>query len=170
MNPAFHAIVAATLSASACAQGQALVGPRHTTYRGKDAAYRVGALPPSWRKVRIGDVQIAFHHERGGAIAASGRCGERDDAPLDVLVNHLIMGLDRRREISREPITLDGRRALRAQLTGELDGVTVAMELVVLNKDGCTYDLQLVADPAVFAARRQDFAGFLAGFAHLQGR
>lgn len=147
-----------------------MIGPRHTTYRGKDAAYRVGALPSPWRKVGIGDVQLAFHHDRGGAIAAGGHCAQRDDAPLDVLVNHLVMGLSQRREISREPLVLDGRHALRAQLTGALDGVTVAMELVVLNKDGCTYDLQLVSDPAVFAARRQDFAGFLQGFAHLPRR
>jgi hypothetical protein len=133
-------------------------------YRRGAVAYRVGPLPAAWERVSVGRLNLVFRHREGGTLAVNATCPHREDAPLHVLTNHLLFGIEAQREKSRTPITLDGRAGLRTRLTGELDGVPIEMELVVLKKDGCAYDLQLVTSPQRFAARQPDFDGFLRGF------
>ncbi len=124
-----------------------------------------GPLPAAWREVRRGAESVAFHHGGGGTIAVDTTCEDADDVPLDVSTNHLLIGIEERREHGRARLTVDGRRALRTRVDGVLDGVRVAMDLVVVKKDGCTWDLVLVAAPEVFERRRPEFDRFLAAFA-----
>lgn len=135
------------------------------TYRDGAIAFRIGVLPPGWRRVRVEGSQLAFHHGGGGTILANATCAPGDDVSLDVLTNHLLFGIADRREESRQRFALDGREALRTRLAGTLDGVPVALDLVVLKKDGCTYDLGLAAAPAVYPLRQADFERFFHGFA-----
>ena len=134
-------------------------------YRDHDVSFRTGVLAPSWQRVRTGQGSVAFHHAAGGVIQAAASCSARDDLPLDVLANHLLIGFEDRREAPRERFVLDGRTALRTSLTATLDGAPCALELVILKKDRCVYDLELVASRRVFADRRADFDRFVAGFA-----
>ena len=134
-------------------------------YREGSVAFRIGALPPEWRRVRVADGQLAFHHDAGGTILAHATCEAHGDASLDVLTNHLLFGIEEARERSRTPLSLDGRRALRTRVDGALDGVPIALDLVVLKKDSCTYDLELASSPEVFVRRQADFERFFTGFA-----
>jgi hypothetical protein len=138
-----------------------------TLYRDGHLAFRIGALPSEWRRVQVADGQLAFHHDGGGTILAHATCEARGDASLDVLTNHLLFGIEDPRERSRTPLSLDGRRALRTRVDGALDGVPVALDLVVLKKDSCTYDLELASSPEVFAHRQADFERFFIGFARV---
>jgi len=136
-----------------------------TVYRDGPVVFRIGALPGAWKRVQVADGQLAFHHADGGTIMAHATCEDRADVSLDVLTNHLLFGIDQRRELPRSPLSLDGRQGLRTRLVGTLDGVAVALELVVLKKDGCTYDFQLASSPQAFALRQPDFERFVQGFA-----
>ena len=129
------------------------------------AVLRTAALPsPAWIRVGVDGTTIALHHPRGGSIAASLSCDAVDeDAPLDVLVNHLLLQLEAPIEHGRRRIVLDGREAIRAGIGVRLDGVAVELDLVVLKKDGCVVDAQLAAAPAALAALRPDFDRFVAG-------
>lgn len=133
-------------------------------YRRGQVAYRLGALPPQWQAKSWKGADVIFRHRHGGTIATSSQCPCGEDVPLSVLTNHLLFGIEIRKEWSRTPFTLDGRAALRTRLTGELDGVPIELDLVVLKKDGCAYDLQLIAGAQQFAARQRDFEGLLRGF------
>jgi hypothetical protein len=126
--------------------------------------YQVAPLPAGWQAVRSDAELRAFHHVEGGTIAAHGSCGDGDDVSLQVLTNHLLFGIEDRHEQSRVPLVVDGRAALRTRLDGTLDGVRVAMDLVVIKKNGCTYDLLLIAPPAQWARRQPAFERFIAGF------
>jgi hypothetical protein len=126
--------------------------------------YHVATLPPAWRQIRADADGWSWHHSDGGTIASTRTCDRADDVPLDVLTNHLLIGVVERHESARVASVVDGRAALRTQLVAKLDGVRVAMDLVVLKKDGCTYDLMLLTPPALAAARVADFDRFLAGF------
>ncbi|MFO0577684.1 MAG: hypothetical protein U1A78_27070 [Polyangia bacterium] len=133
-------------------------------YRRGAVTYRIGALPPPWKRIGLRGPDLVFRHPEGGTIATSAQCPCREDVPLHVLTNHLLFGVEAQKEHARAPLTLDGRGALRTQLGGELDGVPIEMDLVVLKKDGCSYDLQLVASPQHIAARRPDFEALVRGF------
>jgi hypothetical protein len=52
-------------------------------------------------------------------------------------------------------------------VAGKLDGVPVEMDLVVLKKDGCTFDLTYTAAPDRFEDRREDFRRFVREFRKL---
>ena len=136
-------------------------------YRDGAIAFRIGALPVRWQRVQVSGGQLAFHHAEGGTILAHASCEPRDDASLNVLTKHLLFGIEQRREEAATPLSMDGRQALRTRLIGTLDGVIVALDLVVVKKDGCTYDLELASSPQVFALRDRDFEQFFAGFARI---
>ena len=126
--------------------------------------YRVGALPGDWQLRRARGADLVWHHREGGMAAASAQCPSGEDVPLDVLTRHLLFGFESQRQLGRALLTLDGRQALRTHLRAEFDGVPIELDLVVLKKDGCTYDLQLIAAPGPFAARQRDFDAFVQGF------
>ncbi|MGZ3404834.1 MAG: hypothetical protein ACXVAN_00215 [Polyangia bacterium] len=131
---------------------------------------RVANLASEWERVRDDGDGVTFHHPCGGTIATSTTCGDADDVPLDVLTNHALIGVEQRREQPRRRLVVDGRAALRTRLDATLDGVPVALDLVVLKKDGCTIDLYLVAPPRAFDERRPDFDRFVAAFRQAERR
>jgi hypothetical protein len=128
----------------------------------------VGELSSEWRKVDTKS-DLSFRSERGGTIYANVECDKTDDAPLDVLTNHLLFGVDIKDE-RRKEITLAGRKALRTRVDGEVDGVPVSLDTVVMLKDGCTYDLALVAGPEQFSQLEADFDRFVEGFETIENR
>lgn len=152
---------------SACASSGSFV---NQIYRRADVAYRVGALSATWKRVSSKGADLAFRRRDGGTIAASSLCAGGEDVPLDVLTNHLLFGVESQQEHSRTSFTLDGRAALRTRLAGEVDGVPVELELVVLKKDGCTYDLQLIASAQQLARCQADFEAFVQGFGTVPGK
>lgn len=126
--------------------------------------FRVGALPTEWTRVALDGDRVVFHHAHGGTIAASGNCNGGEDAPLDVLANHLVFGVEPRRVLASEELRLDDRGALLQRIEGRLDGVPVAMTLVVIKKDGCIFDLTLVGARDAVARRAGDFRAFFRDF------
>jgi hypothetical protein len=145
----------ALLAASLCACARAPGADLHT---GADA------LPDTWRRIGGRGATIALHNVDGGAIAANVSCDAVDqDAPLGVLINHLLLQLEAPIERSREHLVIAGRGALRVRLGVRVDGVPVELDLVVFKKDGCVVDAQLIADATRVAAREHDFDRFVAG-------
>lgn len=130
----------------------------------------VGSLPASWERIRNDGDSVAFHHAAGGTIVSAKSCNDGDDVPLDVLTNHLLLGIEGRKDRSRQELVLDGRAALRTALDATLDGVAVALDIVVLKKDGCTVDLYLVAPRSAFDERRADFDRFVSGAVEVSRR
>ncbi len=155
--------VLATLGLASCAGGRFEAG----VYRDSQTAYRIGTLDPAWTRFSLSGSYLAFRHSSGGSIVVNATCEGIKDLPLDVLVNQSLFGVEQKHELGRELFSLDGRTALRARLTGTLDGVPVNLDLVVLKKDDCTYDLELVAGEEAFAGCDGDFWRFVQGFQQL---
>ncbi len=127
--------------------------------------FEVGALPSAWRPISSQRAERIFHNAGGGSIYANSSCNVSDsDAPLDVLTNHLLFEFQGVKEHGRIPFVLAGRAALRTTLEARLDGVDVALDVIVLKIDGCSVDLQLVAAPGTLPSRRADFDAFVRGF------
>ena len=67
------------------------------------------------------------------SIVVSGRCGLRaDDAPLEALTNHLLIGTTERVPLQEETRPFDAREARFTSVTAKLDGVVMRYEVVVL--------------------------------------
>ncbi|HEX8953495.1 MAG TPA: hypothetical protein VF945_16680, partial [Polyangia bacterium] len=63
-----------------------------------------------------------------------------------------------------ETVPLDRREALRTRVTAKLDGVPMTLELYVVKRDGCIFDLSYAAPPDAFERGAADFRRFVDGF------
>lgn len=149
-------------------------GPRYvrssTTLDVRSAAtrYHVGALPDAWRPIDVGGQNdVAFTAERLDAVVqANARCDAADnDVPIESLTQHLLIGFTERAVQDEATQPMDDREARFTHIVAKLDGVPRELVLVVLKKDGCVYDLSLVAPhDGRFASARPDFDAFVRAF------
>ncbi|WP_437335924.1 hypothetical protein WME98_28125 [Sorangium sp. So ce296] len=139
-----------------------------TIYRGSEVAFRVPPAPASWRPLSVSDAAVAYRDEANGAtIALNGRCRNEDDVPLVSLTNHLFLHFTEREVLKQEVVPFDGREAMHTVLSAKLDGVPKVFDVWVLKKNGCVYDMLLIADPARYAAGEPAFTRMVRGFSTL---
>lgn len=101
---------------------------------------------------------------RAGILAHATCEGKPPRRPLRVLARHLIFGLEGRKLVEREEVTVGGRPGIRMLVEGRLDRTPVTVEAYVLKGEGCIYDLVYVASPTDFAAGQTEFREFVGSF------
>ena len=126
--------------------------------------YRVGERSAGWQRLEIGDNDLAFHHEQFGTVSINSTCADYSDVPEQALMNHLLFGMRERTYRTEEMVTLDGRGAWHVVVDAQLDGVPLVLEVYLVHKDGCVYDLSRISAPARFEAGRAGFEHFVQGF------
>jgi hypothetical protein len=136
----------------------------HQLCAGNDC-YRFGELP-GWRVVRQKKGEVAFFEDQFGAVAQINATCRQDAeaASLEVLLRHLLIGYTDLRVREREKLTLAEREALHSVQEVRLDGVPVVLDLYVLKRNGCVFDLSLAAPPDRYVRASTDFARFVGGF------
>jgi hypothetical protein len=139
-------------------------------YQDSRVRYRVGELGDAWRPVRVDGGDVAFHRAGMGTISVNSTCTEYEDVPPSALLNHLLFETTERRFLTEEVVPLDGRSARHVVVQLELDGVPVEVELFLLKKDGCVFDLTHVRTPTAPRAARESFVEFVQRFRVLEVR
>jgi hypothetical protein len=136
-------------------------------YRGDGFAFRFAAPADGWRRIDATSAPLAYRHDGHAAtMMVNARCGEDGpDVPLVALHNHLFLTFTEREVQSQEVVPFDDREALHTVLTAKLDGVPMHYDVWVLKKDGCVYDLLLMAPAQTFDQARGDFQAVVRGFA-----
>jgi hypothetical protein len=128
--------------------------------------YRSGELSSTWSPLRDTAKAKVFHNAHGGSVMTAISCDPSDErAPLDSLTHHLLIDFTERERLQRDLFVLGGREALRTRWNAKLEGVPIALDLVVLKKNGCVIDYALVAARDKIDQRRADFERFMLGFA-----
>jgi hypothetical protein len=152
------------LAANACSTS----GLQGNIFRSGDVAFRVGPIPDHWQlldqEVQSEELaSFAFRDDRNGVIVgAAGRCHrDGDDVPLRALTQHLYLGFTNRQIEHEQDLMLDGRAALRTEMTASLDGVPKHLSFVVVKKDGCVYDFWHIASDS---GQNPEFDQFVQGF------
>jgi hypothetical protein len=130
--------------------------------------YRIGDRGSGWSRIDAGDNDLAFEHATLGTMAINSTCEDYSDVPEQALMNHLLFGTRQRKYVTEEMLTLDGRGAFHVVVELELDGVPVTLEVYLVKKDGCVYDLTRVSSRPAFEPGRADFRRFVEGFAVLE--
>ena len=152
------------LALTSCATAQF----RDGVYDDGVVRYRVGGLDRRFEQVEVGDNDLAWYSRGLGTISVNSTCSDYEDVPSVALMNHLLFGTSERRYRLEETTTLDGRGALHVVADVELDGVPVSLDIYVLKKDGCVYDLSHICARDVFEHARPLFAAFVSQFKVLQ--
>jgi len=154
-------LLLATFLAGSCSSGKSLKGD---TFVSKDTTYKIAAPSEAWKRVDIRDTDLAWVHEdKIGSLLMNSECESVDDAPLLALTNHLLFGMTEREIISQEKTRVSRREGLRTRVKAKLDGVYRMLEILVVKKDGCVYDLVLEGNP-------QDFETLLPAFENFNQR
>lgn len=163
-GPSWFALIAASALGLVSGCGAAFDG---TVYRGDGFAFRVPARPASWERLPAQGTALAFRDTVGGAtVAVNARCGKgEDDVPLAALTRHLFLQFTEREVTTEEIVPFDGREALHTVMSAKLDGVPKRFDVWVLKKNGCVYDLYLIAAPERFEGSVGEFRAFVGGFA-----
>lgn len=132
-----------------------------------DLCYRIAALGGRWRLVHQEGASVGFFSDAvGGVIEANATCrDDADAAPLGALTRQLLIGYTERRVAAQTTVPLDGREALHTVVGAKLDGVPVTLDLYVMKRNGCIFDLSYAAPPYLFARGAPDFQRFVDGFA-----
>jgi hypothetical protein len=171
VRPAVLATVAAVAAVASAVAGCAHApkgrfDPAASKVCAGDVCYKTGALPSGWRLVHQQGASVGFYSDAvGGVIEANATC--RDDAeaaPLTTLTRQLLIGYTERKIDKQETVPLAEREALRTRVDAKLDGVPMALDLYVLKRNGCIFDLSYAAPPASFERGTADFATFVGGF------
>ena len=134
-------------------------------HKDKRTSYAIGALPDSWKPIKIKDADFAYFRPDGGvSISVNSTCGINGSVPLQALTAHLMVDMtDRKIEPSKE-ILMDGRAALETVMAAKLDGAEVKMDLRVVKIESCVYDFTYVAPPDSYGKGFDDFEAMVAGF------
>src|SRR5262249_36805321 len=79
-----------------------------SVFRNDELAFRVGPVPPNWRRIQVDQALIAFRDDGDNAtVAVNGRCGkDGDDVPLESLTHHLFLLFTDRQVLSQERLRM----------------------------------------------------------------
>ncbi|MEY4583259.1 MAG: hypothetical protein RL701_7962 [Pseudomonadota bacterium] len=155
---------ALSASTSACGSSESF---RERIFDDGNVRYRVGAQTQPFERISVADNDLAWHDARYGTISVNSTCQQFEDVPARALLNHLLIGTTERKFNVEETVTLDGRAAQHVIADVQLDGVPVTVNVYLLVKDGCVYDLTLVATREKLSAAQPLFDAFVRDFAVL---
>ena len=136
-------------------------------FREGEIRYSIGTPGSGWRRVDVNsDNNLAWANtDTGDIIQVNATCEPENDIPLQSLTMHLLIGFTERNTRAQAVVPMDGREALRTEVTAKLDGVPRELVLYVLKKDNCVYDFALVAAAGgAFETKATSFDHFVAGF------
>jgi len=132
--------------------------------------YHIGTPGPEFRRVHVEDNDLAFYNEWLGTISINSTCKNYEDVPQQALMNQLLFGTRERVYRAEDRVTLDGRGALHNVIDLELDGVPLTLEVFLVSKDGCVYDITRISSRPAFEAGREHLLEFVRGFRVLATR
>ena len=134
----------------------------------KETTYRFGLPGGDWQPLNEPGAQVVWANSQYPAVIhLDSQCGKHGDSSIEQFADHLRIDFREWNVVSQAVEPLAGRDAVRTVVVGELDGVQqMQMELVILKKDGCLFDFQLLAPPAHFAQGKPDFDRVVAGFSY----
>jgi hypothetical protein len=135
-------------------------------YRDPVTAFRVETPGPEYDRLDgIGASGLSWAGPGGAMLQVKARCDRSLDIPLRALMGHLLIGFTELETLSEALVPMDGREALERHVRAKVDGVPRELLLRVLKKDGCVYDLALVAPPgASFERARPGYSRMVESF------
>ncbi|WP_413582664.1 hypothetical protein [Bdellovibrio sp. HCB288] len=100
----------------------------------------------------------------GNTISYLSECGSNADPSLQTLETESLSAINKLEILKQETTTYNGREARQSVSAGTVDGVPVALALVVFKKNGCNYTLSYGGVEKQFNSEFPVFEKFKAEF------
>ena len=105
-----------------------------------------------------------IHPKSGSTISYLSDCSDSPDVSLKQMEITALSGLYNLKILEQsDNYFFSDRKALRTKAQGDVDGVVVNVELLVVKKNGCRYTFTLTGFPQTFTQAQSDFNQFLKG-------
>ena len=131
----------------------------------KSTNYKFQEPPAPFKRYEGSAADRAWQSEKtGNTIAIHSMCQKYDDVKLDLLADNILAGVDNLNILQREKLKFDGREAERILADGKTDGIPVSVDILVLKKNNCTYDLVYAGRKSNFQRESSYFADFIKRF------
>jgi hypothetical protein len=154
----------ASLALAGCAGTRIASGTFHSS-----KGYRLTVPGPEWAPTLRGDADLELrHHPEPARMLVNASCEDvPSHAPLEVLMRHLLVGLQHRTVILRETVMVDGRPAQHSLLAGQAADADdpVRVEAYVVRDGRCVYDFLYAAPEGSFGVWQADFRQLVGTFA-----
>lgn len=132
--------------------------------------YRIGEPSSHWRLKETKHRAVLFENKNDSStMMVSSWCkGAFDDAPLSILADQQLMGLENLKKLRSQKTTLNEREALKTEAKGKADGAWVYVRSYVLKMNNCVFDFVYVSSPEVMPSV-DDFETLVNGFVFGKG-
>ncbi len=108
--------------------------------------------------------QVWQSESTGNTIAINSTCQEYSDLTLKDLQQNILGGIENLKVQSDKTVSFDGREAQRIVSVGSAEGVSISVDLLILKKNNCTYDLAYIARSKFYDDEHGIFETFLKRF------
>jgi len=137
----------------------------------KADGYQLGNLSSKWRVVALnsGADKVYLNTQSKALLSVNSLCGRYEDSSLEALTKELLTPMKQHIVLSQSDLTISGRRALHTVTKGNLDGVPVESEIVVIRKNRCLFDFNIYAKK-IAVAERSEFLNFVKSFEFQESR
>lgn len=118
-----------------------------------------------FEKIKSKNADRAWQSSKtGNTISYISECGSTADASLQTLETDSLSALNKLQILKTETTTYNGRESRQTVSAGTIDGVPVALALVVFKKNGCNYTLSYGGVEKQFNSELPAFESFKANF------
>jgi hypothetical protein len=131
----------------------------------KNLNVKLTAPPNPYEEIKVSSADHVWQSlKTGNTIALNSSCVERNKEDLHSLEKGIFSGVENIVIKKETKITVDGAPAVRTYAEGKTDNIPISIDLVVIEKNNCTYDLAYVARTATFPNERTLFDNFVERF------
>lgn len=122
------------------------------------------STPPTWKTRSADQSDHAFQLPSGNTVTVVSSCARNADAPPDVLTKHLLIGSRNIVIDKQEKVSVDGADGLHSAIRATFDGMPFFLEVMVIPKAGCVFDLSLISPKPIHPKESQEFERFAQTF------
>lgn len=131
----------------------------------KSRTYSVQRINQDWNSLDNSDADLAYWSKKTGTIISiNSICHPDREMPLTVMKESVLRTLEKPKIIEQKDGILANRKAIFTTVEGGVDGVPVKIKHVVVNKNFCTYDFIMSANPQEYNRDLQTFNTFVESF------
>jgi len=117
---------------------------------------------PGWDSIDPDTSDVAYlNSNTGSIILANSLCKKYQSSTLDYLSSNLLSGIENIKVVKKSNRQISDRDALEVIATGMLDGVSVKLKSLILQKNRCTYDFILIMPKQIISNDLAAFESFI---------
>lgn len=127
--------------------------------------YRVPLPEGNWDIVMVSEEDIAMRNNLSMAmLTIILNPVAHIDMPLEVLLNHILIGIHNKMVLAKNETLIDGEMAINAILRAEMDGKVIKMDVFVVRRGGKAFNILYWAHPDHYDKTIHDFEAMVKGF------